>query len=554
MTASGENLGERAQGWLRFLHHKATTPDDWSEGGEPHPWWDRYSTPPMTAFPRFDLSESSYAMGMMADVTPAWREVYTEILDELVARNTTFWAAVDWLTQIGNDPDRENYPDVYRGLIPSELWGRYDVPGWTANGVEPWGLQKDPIRSTGNLFFRGFFNLILSTYRYVAGDRKWERPFHMAGVGGSSFEWRHSEVAKYLSTQWGETPRGPHCENTKIWPYCLSAAGLGLKLFDAVEGTGHHWVFERWVRYCQDHYMTLTPDGRLQNLYTYYDPIEAIGLAGGPAGGLAPAFYIAPQDPTFASLLYESGVEALGWRNPDVPIPTVGDPRILCVVLNLAREFGDDVVHQRLREIADTAWDPRRFGEHDEYFGYWFGLEEDWPRGQLSSLAVCADVGEPGAWSRVFREPNLAKFDLPSVTGIDFPRLSLDRALHRTETKVLEIETVVGHSPAQGDATRFRVENLPDATNVRVRKDGEPFDRFRRIDAQTIEIDTTIDTHRFDVFWGNGAESTRAQGSDHRSTAPGPGSVVAASASQSGALASAATTVAAGASLCPCCA
>eukprot|EP01045_Picozoa_sp_COSAG04_P049217 COSAG04_NODE_19293_length_419_cov_1.775000_1_plen_70_part_01 len=38
-------LNTRAQGWLKHLHRKATTPDDWSKDGVPHPWWDRYSGP-----------------------------------------------------------------------------------------------------------------------------------------------------------------------------------------------------------------------------------------------------------------------------------------------------------------------------------------------------------------------------------------------------------------------------------------------------------------------------------------------------------------------------
>eukprot|EP01050_Picozoa_sp_SAG11_P010893 SAG11_NODE_1117_length_5798_cov_10.203194_4_plen_132_part_00 len=106
----------------------------------------------MTNFPRFDLQEvkqrpwpslpflvlaphfphlkdsrclqSSYAMLLMADRTPAWREVYTEVLDGLTKRYTAFWAAVDWLTQFGDDPDRQAYPEVWKGmLIPAHLWG-----------------------------------------------------------------------------------------------------------------------------------------------------------------------------------------------------------------------------------------------------------------------------------------------------------------------------------------------------------------------------------------------------------------------------------------------
>ena len=40
---------------------------------------------PMTSWHRFDLIDSSYAMALMSDRTPAWRAVYAEILDELPA-------------------------------------------------------------------------------------------------------------------------------------------------------------------------------------------------------------------------------------------------------------------------------------------------------------------------------------------------------------------------------------------------------------------------------------------------------------------------------------
>lgn len=68
-------LNKRALGWLKFMWRKSTTPDDWSGSGEPHEWWDRYTGGPMTNFPRFDLVESAYALVLMADKTPAWREV-----------------------------------------------------------------------------------------------------------------------------------------------------------------------------------------------------------------------------------------------------------------------------------------------------------------------------------------------------------------------------------------------------------------------------------------------------------------------------------------------
>ena len=251
-------LDDRAVGWLRYLHRKATTPDDWNRDGRPHPHWDDVSDPPMLCWHRFDLIDSTYAVALMADRTPAWREVYGRILDELIFRHTGWWAARDWLTQIGHDPDRADYPDLYRLLIPEHLWGDYDVPGWTANGIEPWGLQMDPIGADGNLFFKGFFLLMLGLHLRTTGDERWNDPFDIVRDGENTFSWFHSAIAEHLHGQWERTPDGCHCENTKVWPYCLAGAGLGLQLHDLLRGTAYHEVFDRWWDdVCRDRYLHL---------------------------------------------------------------------------------------------------------------------------------------------------------------------------------------------------------------------------------------------------------------------------------------------------------
>ena len=94
VTPAYPYLTDRARGWLRFMHRKAHIADNWDRGGQPSPLWDATSNAPMLSFARFDLLDSSYAMALMADVTPAWRELYATILDQLVARHTTWWAAV----------------------------------------------------------------------------------------------------------------------------------------------------------------------------------------------------------------------------------------------------------------------------------------------------------------------------------------------------------------------------------------------------------------------------------------------------------------------------
>lgn len=212
-------LNDRSIGWLRYLYRKATTPDNWDRAGAPHPHWDNTTGEPMLSWHRFDLIDSSYAVAIMADKTPAWREVYSKILDELVDRHTSWWSASDWLTQFGHDPKRTDYPMRYKPLIPKSHWGKYDVPGWTANGIEPYGDQPDPIGADGNLFYKGFFTLLMSLHRYVSGDDKWNTPFKMIRDGDNTFTWSHSKIAAHLAEQWNNNQKGCHCENTKIWPF-----------------------------------------------------------------------------------------------------------------------------------------------------------------------------------------------------------------------------------------------------------------------------------------------------------------------------------------------
>ena len=200
----------RSQGWLRYLYRKATTPDNWDKHGQPHAHWDAITGEPTTSWHRFDLIQSSYAMALMADTTPAWREVYSTILDALAYRYTGYWAAKDWLDQIGHDPRRTRYPEGWHELIPAHLLGEYDVPGWTANGVEPWGLQMDPVGADGNLFYKGWFLVILGLHLYVSGDEKWNQPFAMIRDGENTFTWTHTAIANHLLAQWSARPEGCH--------------------------------------------------------------------------------------------------------------------------------------------------------------------------------------------------------------------------------------------------------------------------------------------------------------------------------------------------------
>ena len=505
MSTSHPELNLRAQGWLNFLYLKATTPDDWSEDGSPNDWWDQISTAPMCAFPRFDLQESTYAIGLMADRTPAWREVYSEILDEIAERSITYWAAVDWLSQFGHDPDRKNYPETWKGtLIPEEFWGEYDAPGWTANGVAPWGFYADPIGADGNLFFKGWLNLTQSMHTYVSGYDKWSSPFSVAGAYNSRFEWTQHQLADHLHQQWAKTPMGPHCENTKAWPFCLSAAGLGLMMYDKIFDNNFHSSYSNWLSFTKDKYYGFDKNGSLEWVTMYFDEINDHHHRTAPTHGLAVAFYAKPQDPQFAELLYRGAINFLGWDNPSIPITNqfMPDPRMFALGLTMSKEFDDQITHERLRKYAEENFEPQYFGLNDSQFGFWFNLGEKWPRGQLSALAMCAEVCEPEAWEGLFNKPNLTKFYSPSIQGVDFPSVFIEKAFHEDQRGKLHFSIADGDKTKTNEKTEIEVFNLPDANKVLVFCDGKEFNDYDIIDTTKISIKTDVRKHNFEIDTG----------------------------------------------------
>jgi hypothetical protein len=498
-------MNRRSLGWLRLLWEKAVTPDDWGSNGVPHPWWDRYTAPVVLSYGRFDLSYSAYGILMMADQTPAWREVYTRITDEFAKRYPTYWGEIDWLTQIGDDPKRAKYPPAIMATLPPDLRGRYNRYGWTANGTAPWGLQKDPIGADGYLFFRGWFHLLLGTYKYVSGSDKWANPFKVTGYGDEEFEWDHHRLATRLEEQYRQRPEGPHCENTKIWFYCNSAAALGMYLYDKVYTKQTHRAAANFLEYAKKNYVGVGADGKLQWVTAYYDPRVNFKLNGPAAGGPLTAFLVAPQDREFATFLYEAAANASGVRAPNAQVRA--NPNLLL----MARELGDTAVADTLKAAAERESDPRFFGKRNEMFGWWTNFpSEGYPRGQGSATMMVSEIGRPGDWIRSLQAPFMDKFTAPTVEGIDFPAMGLYQAWNDRESGTLNLGTYAASPDKRGADTRFTVTNLPNASAVRITVDGQPFTRFEVTGPNSIRVESTIDTRQYRIVTGYRGTGQRA--------------------------------------------
>ena len=143
-------------------------------------------------------------------------------------------------------PDR-SVPERIRPVFPRAAWLVLATLGAApaAPAFEPRSYALDPVHtrvlfavehagfskalgtvsgSTGTLVFdrdhwqSARLDVRVPLERLDLGDPKWNEPFQMIRDGEHTFTWTHSAIARFLADQWRGVPKGPHCENTKVWP------------------------------------------------------------------------------------------------------------------------------------------------------------------------------------------------------------------------------------------------------------------------------------------------------------------------------------------------
>jgi hypothetical protein len=149
----------------------------------------------------------------------------------------------------------------------------------------------------------------------------------------------------------------------------------------------------------------------------------------------------------------------------DGPIFGLDDPTAGPMLLQQAGEFADPEVKARIWEAADDQADPDWDTQRGE-FTLGFGLDEPHPRGQLNARAMAGWVCRPGAWSAIFNEPNLDKFDEPTVSGVDFPRIALSEA--RWDGTALHLAAHPQNDAVHDTTTEVTVTGLPSDGTWRV--------------------------------------------------------------------------------------
>jgi hypothetical protein len=209
--------------------------------------------------------------------------------------------------------------------------------------------------------------------------------------------------------------------------------------------------------------------GRPVGLDFYYDPVVDEHVGRGPVGLIIPTWYFAPQRREIAEAGWNMSATINGVLG-DGPITGLDNPNGATMLLQIAGEFADPATKQRIWDAAEDHIEPTWDREAGE-FTLGFGLNEPHPRGQLNARSMAGWVCAEGDWTRLFNEPNLTKFDEPTVTGVDFPRVALSEA--RWDGTALHLAAHPQNAAVEGTRTTVRITNVATTADwVMTRPDG----------------------------------------------------------------------------------
>ena len=152
---------------------------------------------------------------------------------------------------------------------------------------------------------------------------------------------------------------------------------------------------------------------------------------------------------------------------------------------------------KKLHAYVEAHYEPTWYREAGKFY-YLFGLREPYPCGQYNANLMVSEVAGPDAWWRLFNEPNLKKFEEPTVRSVDYPRMGLSQAYYDRRLRTLLLRTYPIDQSGIGSSTRFRVTNLERPGDCTVLADGAPYSSWT-VQEDELEVTTTIDARFFQI-------------------------------------------------------
>ena len=514
VTAGVPTLTDEAMGWLGYSRRRTTVlaAGKWGKDDLVHRSWDNFTGSPIDNYYRYDLTFSTFAVALMAAQTPAWREVYTDILDVTLQRFMEYWTFFDWVQNRGEDPNRLNYPDWwYEVLMPKGFKGRYDSPGWASNGLAPHEYDPDPVRANGhcNVMYKGYLSVIAGLYAYISGDDKYDQSFKITYDDSMSFEYDATRLNELIARQFYATASGLSCEVTKAFGWCNNIAGMGLKLHDLTHGTQHaeaYYDFAAWFR--KNYVVGGEGTGPIESFALYHDMTHNITMNGTEHqfahNYMGTSFNGAALVPELYERLYQGGMQQFFTPQDDGTAWVTGMPGMgidfhyaTSTGYAAAKEWGDAERAAGLRAWIGKEYEPTWDTDQGEFFHH-LQLGERWPRAQFNDwLMIGYTITKPHQWRDMFHQPNLAKFREPTVVGVDFPTVRPRQAYYSDQEKALFVSLTSCDRAKLGEPTSFRVTTLLPGTRWRLTTDGVHGEEVLEPRGGELRVDTNVGAHSF---------------------------------------------------------
>jgi hypothetical protein len=253
-----------------------------------------------------------------------------------------------------------------------------------------------------------------------------------------------------------------------------------------------------WYDYAKRHYIAEIKDQLPDWVTAYYDPLLHLNHIVPLSSSLIMwALYLLPNDQEMARRLYDLAKRDCLAAKADgtahmvaAPGRTRDDIFTTALTLSLANELGDTEVVKTLRAHAEAHYEPTWDRDTGEFY-YLFGLREPHPRGKYNANLMVSEVAGSGAWWRLFNEPNLRKFEEPTVYGVDYPRMGLSQAYYDRERRTLVLQTYTNDQAARGTPTSFRIQNLAEPGRCTVLADDAPYSSWGVREGE-LEVTMTI--------------------------------------------------------------
>lgn len=298
------------------------------------------------------------------------------------------------------------------------------------------------------------------------------------------------------------------------------SAGTGVYLYDQMRKNGAMEPVNEWLEGAfKNLYLTFNDKGFIKSMTMYYDAEleynfvlpEERRFGSSMSYGLC--WYLLPMDPEFAFHIYMANIKEMKIRDLNTPLnPAIYlNARFMVLPYVLSIEFGDTIVTERLEPYVMAVAEGKEFD--GTQFGYFFHLGENWPRGQTSSLLMCASIMAAGDWQRAFANANdKSRFTAPTVQGIEYPNVGVSRAFNDVESGNLLLNLYLGDG-RKGIKTDFTVTNLPTKHPVTIKVNGAEHDDFTVYNDGTMKVRYVMDSDEMEFvistgYKGDGVKDT----------------------------------------------